>query len=303
MNKIKLSLMMVIIVIFSAACNGSEDKSVVIDGSGTVYPFMAKMAENYMGTEDVSVEVSRAGTSAGFKKFLVEDGTDFNNASRHIKEEEVASADELGIDVKEMKVALDGLTFVINKENDWASELTQQEIIDIFIASSGKKTWSDVRSNFPKEEIVTYGPNENHGTYEFMFEKILNEQDLPEGIKLQQDYSTLVDLVSKDKNAIAFFGFGYYINNTDKLTAVKVNFGNGAIEPSIDTIAEDGEYAPFTRPVYSYLNVNNAKEKPHVLDFAIYTMENSKKVATETGFAPSSDADIKASLDFLKGLK
>ena len=61
--------------------------------------------------EDVSVEVSRAGTSAGFKKFLVENGTDFNDASRQIKDEEQAEAEELGIEVKELKVALDGLTF------------------------------------------------------------------------------------------------------------------------------------------------------------------------------------------------
>ncbi len=190
--------------------------SVVIDGSGTVYPFMAKMAENYMTNEQegVSVEVSRAGTSAGFKKFLAEGGTDFNNASREIKDEEKASAEELNIDVQELKVALDGITIVINKDNDWAKELTEQEVKDIFLASAGKKKWSDVRADFPNEPIKTYGPNENHGTYEFFFEKILEEQDLVEGINLQQDYSTLVDLVSKDKNAIGFFGYGYYASNT-----------------------------------------------------------------------------------------
>ncbi len=70
--------------------------SVVIDGSGTVYPLMAKIAEEYMlnEQENVSVEVSRAGTSAGFKKFLVENGTDFNDASRNIKDEEQAEADK-----------------------------------------------------------------------------------------------------------------------------------------------------------------------------------------------------------------
>jgi phosphate transport system substrate-binding protein len=262
------------------------------------------MAENYMGEqENVSVEVSRSGTSAGFKKFLAKDGTDYNDASRQIKDEEKAKAEELGIEVQEMKVALDGITIVINKDNDWATELTEQEVKDIFLASAGKKKWSDVRADFPDEEIKTYGPNENHGTYEFMFETILEEQDLPENINLQQDYSTLVDLVSKDKNAIGFFGYGYYDSNKDKLSAVKVDFGNGPVEPSLDTIKEDGDYAPFTRPVFTYMNVNNAKEKAQVLDYAIYTMENAKDVAAETGFAPLSDADIKAALDTLNGLK
>jgi phosphate transport system substrate-binding protein len=317
LKKMSLFLILAAVMVFTAACGGGDNDSgngengeelegsVVIDGSGTVYPFMAQMAENYMGEqENVSVEVSRSGTSAGFKKFLVkEDGTDFNDASRQIKDEEKAQAEELGIEVQEMKVALDGITIVINKDNDWATELTEQEVKDIFLASAGKKKWSDVRADFPDEEIKTYGPNENHGTYEFMFENILEEQDLVEGINLQQDYSTLVDLVSKDKNAIGFFGYGYYDSNKDKLSAVKVDFGNGPVEPSLDTIKEDGDYAPFTRPVFTYLNLNHAKEKPQVLDYAIYAMNNAQDVAAETGFAPLSDEDVKATLDTLNGLK
>lgn len=313
LKKMSVFLMLAAVMVFTAACGGGDNNggndgelegSVVIDGSGTVYPFMAMMAENYMGEqENVSVEVSRSGTSAGFKKFLVKDGTDYNDASRQIKDEEKAKAEELGIEVQEMKVALDGITIVINKDNDWAKELTEQEVKDIFLASAGKKKWSDVRADFPDEEIKTYGPNENHGTYEFMFENILGEQDLPENINLQQDYSTLVDLVSKDKNAIGFFGYGYYESNKDKISAVNVDFGKGPVEPSLDTIKEDGDYAPFTRPVFTYLNVNQAKEKPQVLDYAIYTMNNAQDIAKETGFAPLSDADVKATLDTLNGLK
>ncbi|MFC4320784.1 PstS family phosphate ABC transporter substrate-binding protein [Litchfieldia salsa] len=315
MKKAKNLLLLVVmsaVVVFTAACGsdgdatGSElEGSVVVDGSGTVYPLMARLAEDYMVNEqeNVSVEVSRAGTSAGFKKFLAEGGTDFNNASRHIKEEEIATAEELGLSVKELKVALDGITMVINKENDWATELTQQEVIDIFLASAGKKNWSDIRPDFPNKPITTYGPNENHGTYEFFFESILDEQDLVGGINLQQDYSTLVDLVSKDKNAIGFFGFGYYVNNQDKLTAVNIDFGNGPVEPSLETIKEDGAYAPFTRPVFTYLNEDNAKAQPQVLDFAIYALNNAATAAEETGFAPLTEAELAEQAEYLESLK
>ncbi|AYA77037.1 phosphate ABC transporter phosphate-binding protein [Bacillus sp. Y1] len=321
LKKLSLLLMLAAVMSIIAACGGGEDEategtegtsetaelegSVVIDGSGTVYPFMVEMAEQYMtnAQENVSVEVGRAGTSAGFKKFLVEDGTDFNDASRQIKEEEAATAEDLGIEVQEMKVALDGLTFVINQDNDWAEELTQDEVKQIFLGE--KKNWSDINPDFPNEPIVTMGPNENHGTYEFFWEKILEEQDLVEGVNLQQDYSTLVDLVSKEKNAIAFFGYGYYENNKDKLKAVKVDFGNGAVEPTLDTIGEGEEfaYSPFTRPVFTYLNVNMAKEKPQVLDYAIYTMENAQDVAKNTGFAPLTDEEVEATISTLEGLK
>ena len=279
--------------------------SVVIDGSGTVYPLMAKIAEEYMLTEQegVSVEVSRAGTSAGFEKFLVENGTDFNDASREIKDEEVQKAEELGIEVKELKVALDGLTFVINPENDWATEITAEDLKKIFLADGGVTNWSDINPEWPNEKINTYGPNESHGTYEFFFENVLEEQDLIDDVNLQQEYSTLVNLIAEDKNGIAFFGFGYYVNNQDKLQAVQVDFGDGPVEPSLDTIAEDGDYADFTRPVFTYLNVNNAKEKAQVLDFAEYVLESINSFAGETGFAPIPNEEIQENLEFLQGLE
>ncbi|QTD39773.1 PstS family phosphate ABC transporter substrate-binding protein [Sporosarcina sp. Te-1] len=297
----------------SAEATGKEDQekaatlegSVVIDGSGTVYPLMARIAEEYMTTEQegVSVEVSRAGTSAGFKKFLVENGTDFNDASRQIKDEEAAEAEKLGMEVKELKVALDGLTFVINKDNDWAKEMTPDQLISIFLADGGVEKWSDINPEWPDEKINAMGPNENHGTYEFFYEKILDKQDMNSAVNLQQEYSTLVKLVSEDKNGIAFFGFGYYVNNKDKLQAVHVDFGNGPVEPALETIAEDGDYANFTRPVFTYLNVDHAKEKPQVLDYAIYAMNNINQFAGETGFAPIPEAEVKENVSFLESLK
>lgn len=289
----------------NAEVNGQLEGSVVIDGSGTVYPLMAALAESYMINEQekVSVEVSRSGTSAGFGKFLVENGTDFNDASRTIKEEEQATADELGLELAEFKVALDGLTFVIHPENDWATDLTAEELIRIFHSEGGVTKWSDLRPEFPDEEIKPMGPNENHGTYEFFYENILNKEDLVDTVNLQQEYSTLVNLVSEDVNGIAFFGFGYYVNNQDKLKAVHVDFGNGPVEPSLETIAEDGDYAEFTRPVFTYLNVGMAKEKPQVLDFALYLINNVNEFAGATGFAPLKDEDIQSYVELLEGLK
>ncbi|RDW17403.1 PstS family phosphate ABC transporter substrate-binding protein [Oceanobacillus chungangensis] len=284
---------------------GSEELegSVVIDGSGTVFPLMQRIAEEYMSVDQpgVSVEVSRAGTGAGFEKFLAEDGTDFNDASREIKDEEQAKADDLGIEVKELKVALDGLTIVTNPDNDWAKELTEQQVKDIFLGTA--TNWSDINPEWPEEKIQTYGPNENHGTYEFFYENILEEQDLVSDIDLQQDYSTLVTLVAEDKNAIGFFGFGYYNSNKEKINAVGIDFGEGAVVPSLDTIGEEGPYANFTRPVFTYLNVNHAKDKPEVLDYAKYVMENTNTFAGETGFAPIPDEEAKALLEELEAIK
>ncbi len=283
---------------------------VIIDGSATVYPLMANIAEEYMTNvqPNVSVQVGRAGTGAGFQKFIPGE-TDLSDASRKIKDEEATPLKEKGVDALEIKLALDGLTMVINKDNTWATEMKKEEIINMYLSgkfkADDKVLWSDIRSDWPKEEIKFYGPNENHGTYEFFHETILKKADLVKTVSLQQEYSTLVDLVSNDKNAIAFFGFGYYVNNKDKLTAVKVDFGSGPVEPTIETIGEDLPYAGFTRPVFTYLNVNLAKEKPQVLDFAKYIVsaEGAKKLAGANGFAPLPDAaytELQAQLEGIK---
>src|SRR5699024_4607759 len=126
---------------------------VEIDGSGTVYPLMDKLATEYMinEQENVTVEVSRAGRSAGFERFLSENGTDFNDASREIKAEEVTKAEELGIEMKELKVALDGLTFVIHPDNDWAMEMTAEDLKNIFLADGGMTSWSDIDPEWPAD--------------------------------------------------------------------------------------------------------------------------------------------------------
>lgn len=287
----------------SAAENEELEGTVAIDGSGTVYPLMAKLAEEYMINEqpNVSVEVSRAGTSAGFEKFLVENGTDFNDASRLIKEEEQTKADDLGIETMEIKVALDGLTIVTHPDNDWASELTQEQVQDIFLGNVTK--WSEINEEWPDEEIQTYGPNENHGTYEFFYEDIMEEQDLVGNIDLQQDYSTLVTLISEDPNSIGFFGFGYYDSNQDKLNAVGIDFGDGAVVPSLDTIGEEGPYADYTRPVFTYLNVGNAQEKAQVYDYATFVGEQINEFAGETGFAPIPEEEQQEQLQAIQDIQ
>ncbi len=293
-----------------ASIDDELDGKVMVDGSGTVYPLMAHIAEEYMLNvqENVSVQVGRAGSSAGFKKFIPGE-TDFSDASRKIKDKEVEQLEEVGMtmgeDVLEFVLAYDGLTIVINKDNTWATEMTSEEIVNMYLATGGVTTWADINPEWPAEEINFYGPNENHGTYEFFYEKILDEQDMVASASLQQEYSTLVDLVSSDENAIAYFGYGYYASNTDKLQAVKVDFGDGPVAPTLDTIGMDLDYAGFTRPVFTYLNVTYAMEKSQVLDFAKYivSFDGASRLAGENGFAPLPDAmyeEYQQQLDALK---
>lgn len=337
MKKFSLSMMMAGLMALAVACgegeesnasesnnddggtnseeNSSEESTseelsgtVLIDGSGTVYPLMSRIAEEYMVTEQqgVSVEVSRAGTSAGMQRFVAGE-TDLSNASRDIRDEELEELEANGIETAEFKVALDGLTLVIHPDNTWATEMTEEEIKEMFVTGTHSDDdeflWSDIRSDWPDEPVNLYGPNENHGTNEFFVEEIIEEQDLAQTINLQQEYSTLVNLISEDVNGIAFFGYGYYANNDDQISAVHVDFGDGPVAPSLDTIKEDGDYAPFTRPVFTNLSINSAKEKPEVKDFAKYVFSVADEFAGETGFAPLPEDELQESIDYIESIE
>src|SRR5690606_3493806 len=88
------------------------------DGSSTVAPIMEALVEEYAGVQEkVQVTVGVSGTGGGFEKFIA-GTTDFSNASRPIKDEEKEKLDAAGIEYTEFKLANDGLTVVVSKDND-----------------------------------------------------------------------------------------------------------------------------------------------------------------------------------------
>src|SRR3546814_18118614 len=78
-----------------------------------------------------------------------------------------------------------------------------------------------------------------------------------------EDDNVLVTGVAQDKNALGFFGFAYYEENTSRLNAVKIklNADAPAIGPSAAAVI-DGSYQPLSRPIFIYVNAKAAKEKP-----------------------------------------
>ena len=87
----------------------SELKGTIkIDGSSTVYPITAGVAE-YFGEVNPNVEVlvGVSGTGGGFKKFAIGE-TDINDASRSIKDEEKTICESNKITYQELAVPCRG---------------------------------------------------------------------------------------------------------------------------------------------------------------------------------------------------
>ncbi|MED4877822.1 PstS family phosphate ABC transporter substrate-binding protein [Anoxybacillus geothermalis] len=288
------------------ADSGSATKElsgeVIMDGSSTVYPIAEAAAEEYMREQpNVKVSVSASGTGGGFEKFTKGE-TDFSNASRPIKEEEKQAAADNGIEFQEFQLAYDGISVVVNKENDWVDYLTVDELKKMWTEDGTVKKWSDIRPGWPDEEIKFFSPGHDSGTYDYFDEVILEGKELVKTAQLSEDDNILVRGVEGDQYAIGYFGYAYYLENKDKLKVVPIDGGNGPVEPTNETI-ETGKYTPLSRPLFTYVNVKSLKEKPQVYDYMEFLLETAGDLAEEVGYVRLPEEKYKEQLETLEGLK
>ncbi len=279
-----------------AGCGQSEEKlSVKVDGSSTVFPITEAVAVEFQKErDDIRVTVGFSGTGGGFKKFCVGE-TDINDASRPIKAKEENKAKENGIDYIEMPVAFDGLSVVINKNNDFVDHLTVEELNKIWKSGSKVTKWSDVRSSWPDRAIKLFGPGVDSGTFDYFTEVINHESgSCRPDFTMNEDDNFLVHGIAGDKDALGFFGYAYYIENTDKLRVVPIDSGKGPIAPSMETI-NNGSYAPLSRPIFIYVSSVAAK-KQEVKDFVHFYLKNAPRLVKEVGYVPLPAAMYEADL-------
>ncbi|MGB3259771.1 PstS family phosphate ABC transporter substrate-binding protein [Paenisporosarcina sp.] len=272
--------------------------SVSGDGSSTVAPITEALVEEYALVQpDVKVTAGVSGTGGGFEKFIAGE-TDFSNASRPIKEEEAAKLKEAGIDYTELEVAYDGLSIVVNKENDWAKDLTVEDLKKLWIEDGTTKKWSDINPEWPDEEVVFYSPGTDSGTFDYFNEVILEDADIVKAATLSEDDNVLVQGVQGDKNAIGFFGYAYYLANKDTMSVVKID----GVEPTNETI-ESGDYTPLSRPLFVYVKNASVKDNEAVYDFMKFTLENAGDMAEAVGYVKSPEETYTEDLKALEGLK
>lgn len=277
--------------------SSAVEGSVAGDGSSTVAPIMEALVEEYSAQSEVQVTVGVSGTGGGFEKFIA-GSTDFSNASRPIKDEEAAQLEEAGIEYTEFLLAYDGLTVVVNSENDWATDLTVEDLKKLWVEDGTTKKWSDINPEWPDEEVVFYSPGTDSGTYDYFNEVILEDADMVSAATLSEDDNVLVQGVQGDKNAIGFFGYAYYLANQDTIKAVSI----GGVEPNNETI-ESGEYAPLSRPLFTYVSNKAISENAAVYDFMKYALENAGAMAEAVGYVTLPQEEYDKGLEALEAAK
>jgi phosphate transport system substrate-binding protein len=274
--------------------------TIVVDGSSTVYPITEAVAEEFqIANNAVQVPTSLSGTGGGFKKFCAGE-TDINDASRPIKaddEGEGVACEANGIEWVELQVAIDGLTVVVNPANTFASCLTVEELAKVYGPDSPQELkWSDVRAGFPDDVVNRFMPGADSGTFDYFTEEINGELDAATQFATQsEDDNVLVTGVAGDVNAISFFGYAYFVENTDKLKALEVDGGDGCVAPTEATI-NDNTYAPLSRPLFIYPDIGKAKERPELKAFVDFYLANTSTLSAEVGYIALPDELLQAEI-------
>ena len=266
------------------------------DGSSTVFPITAAMAEEF-GIETrggVNVNVGQSGTGGGFKRFCAGE-TDISDASRPISDSERDQCIAAGVEFLEIPVAIDGLAVVANPANDFVQCLTVEELKTIWAPGSRVQRWSQVRPAFPDEPIALYGPGTNSGTFDYFTEVIGGETGASRAdYQASEDDNVLVTGVEGDRNALGYFGYAYYIENEQRLKVVGVDAGDGCVTPTPETV-KSGQYHPLSRPLFIYVK-RSALQRPEVREFVRFYLENAAQIVTEVGYVPMEDAEYQTSL-------
>ncbi len=279
--------------------------SVVIDGSSTVAPISTEAASMFSEiSPNVSVPVGVSGTGGGFKRFTKGE-TDISDASRPIKFSELEQCRENNVEFIEIPVAYDGLTIIISRENDFVDTLTVDQLKKIFRGDMMAKKWSDVDSSWPAEEIKIFAPGTDSGTFDYFKEVMVGDEEatIRGDMSVSEDDNHIVTGVANTKHAVGFLGAAYYFENTDKLKCVKIvnpETGTG-VEPTAETI-ESGDYAPFSRPLFIYVNAKSAR-RPEVKVFVQHYLDNAADMAEAVGYVGLPDEIYEAaSKHFAEGI-
>jgi phosphate transport system substrate-binding protein len=285
----------------AAAC-GSEDEggggggggesnlsgTIRIDGSSTVAPLSEAAAELYQGENpNVRVTVGTSGTSGGFEKFCRGE-TEISDASRPIKDEEIALCKKNGVKYEEVQVANDALGAVVSPQNPLKC-MTVKQLNQVWDKGSKVDSWGDIdglKAELPDEKLTLFGAGSDSGTYDYWTEAINGEEGVirTDYNSIGEDDNAAVNGVAGEKWAMAFIPFSFVQQASEQVRALEVE--NPDTKKCVAATAQNvqnGSYKPLGRPLFIYPS-DKALKKPEVVDFVKFYIKNQQQITEQANY-------------------
>ena len=276
------------VTVFASACSSDNtpgEDAIQVTGSATVEPITSYMANRY----DFDVNIEAIGSTDGFEKFCNGDA-DINDASVAISDEFQKQCDDNKVEFIELPIGLDAITIVKHRDNDFAADLTTQQLHDIWSKDSPVSKWSDIDPSWPDEEIKLYGRPEGSGTLDVFKDLVLDGDEIRDDYEATDDVQELSAWVAEDPNALSFMGIGNYLATEDEHQKFIDNVNVDGVAPSSEE-AKSGNY-PLSRPLFIYVN-KASTEREDVDKFVTTYLEHSEAVMPRVFFyqLPEEDYD------------
>ncbi|GAB4511293.1 MAG: hypothetical protein OHK0046_09190 [Anaerolineae bacterium] len=268
---------------------------IITAGSSTVFPLTQAVAANFASEGYAGqITVDSIGSGAGLERFCVAGETDIANASRPINAEETEACEAIGRTPIEVRVGTDALAVVVNPANDFATDLTLEQLA---VAFSTAETWADVDPSFPAEPILRFSPGTDSGTFDYFVEEVFDEDEAPilnaSNLQLSEDDNVLLEGVANNEYAIGYFGYAYYAPNADALNIVNIE----GVEANGANV--DNNTYPLARPLFIYTAPSIIAEKPQVEQFVRYYLNTVNDTIGEVGYFPANEYALNAAKAFV----
>lgn len=244
-------------------------QKLTIQGSTTVLPIAQAAAEAYMDNNpDADITVRGGGSGTGVAA-LIDGATDIADASRPMKDKEIKTAREKGVNPVAHVVARDGIAVVVHPDNP-INAISKEDIKKIYTGEISR--WDKIGG---KGTIVVVSRDAASGTFEAFNELALEKAKLTDGALMLASNLEIARTVAQTPGAIGYIGLGYL---TDDVKALKVD----GVMPSEATV-NDATY-PLARPLFMYTNGNPKGLAKTFIDYIM--SEAGQQIVKEAGFVP-----------------
>jgi phosphate transport system substrate-binding protein len=298
----------------AAACGGSDSTDtadatdsesttaageVFVSGSSTVEPISVRVAELFEDiAPDVFVDVEGPGTGDGFKKFCAGE-SDISDASRQIKDAEIADCEANGIGYTEILVGIDGIAVMTSTNNDAIDCVTFENLYGLIGPESNDiDTWAAANGiageGLPEAPLEIFGPGPESGTYDSFIEIVLEDiaDERGQEATTRSTYNAsgndnlILQGIESADTTLGWVGFAFAANSGAKL--LEVDGGDGCVAPTAETIASN-EY-PISRNLYIYVNNAKAETNPGLQAYVdFYVGEGLDTAVAEVGYVELTD--------------
>jgi phosphate transport system substrate-binding protein len=251
-----------------------EGRNLTVKGSDTMVVLGQRWAEAFMKAHpELSVQVTGGGSGTGLAA-LVNGTTDIALSSRSIKPAEAQQVQARHrTEAQEIPVARDGVTFYVHASNP-VRALSVAQLKAIYLGDITR--WNQVGGL--DEPIVLHSRENSSGTYVFVKERVLGNEDFSPSTLSLPGTAAVVNAVSKEKNGLGYGGAAY----AKGIQELNILEGGKPIAPSAENI-QSGQY-PLSRDLFFYVRGRPGGATQAFIDFAL--SPEGQQLVTQAGYYP-----------------